>query len=94
MRLTSGTEGLVTIVASVFLFFTISDFPEEVDWLSGEEKAFIKQRLSEDVGDSGHHAKYNARDILGVFKDRECHAPTAHYPCSSSITQPRLLLVG
>ena len=94
MRLKSGTEGLVTIVASVFLFFAISDFPEEVDWLTGEEKAFIKQRLNEDVGDSGHHAKYNVRDILGVFKDREYHAPTTHHPCSPPITQPKLLLVG
>jgi len=67
----SGTEGLITVVASILLYFTISDFPEEVKWLTEEEKAFIKQRLSEDVGDSGHHVKYSIRDILGVFKDRE-----------------------
>lgn len=67
----SGAEGLITVVASVLLYFAISDFPEEVKWLTGEEKAFIKQRLSEDVGDSGHHVKYSIQDILGVFKDRE-----------------------
>ena len=67
----SGTEGLITVVTSVLLYFAISDFPEEVKWLTGEEKAFIKQRLSEDVGDSGHHVKYSIQDILGVFKDRE-----------------------
>ena len=70
--LTSGAEGLITVVASVLLYFTISDFPEEVKWLNEEEKAFIKQRLSEDVGDSGHHVKYGIRNILGVFKDRKC----------------------
>ena len=91
--LTSGTEGLITIVASVFLFFAISDFPEEVDWLTGEEKAFIRQRLSEDVGDSGHHAKYNTRDILGVFKDRECCASTIY--CSVlTLDYPAKIIVG
>lgn len=70
--LTSGAEGLITVVASALLYFIISDFPEDVKWLTGEEKAFIKQRLSEDVGDSGHHVKHGIRDILGVFKDCEC----------------------
>ncbi|KAF9642881.1 hypothetical protein BDM02DRAFT_3105140, partial [Thelephora ganbajun] len=47
-------EGLITVVISVFLYFITSDFPEEVKWLAEEEKAFIKQRFSNDVGDSGH----------------------------------------
>lgn len=62
-------EGLATAVVSIFLYFIISDFPEEVKWLSEEEKAFIKQRLLDDVGDSGHHVKPGIRDVLGVFKD-------------------------
>lgn len=66
-------EGLATAVVSIFLCFIISDFPEEVKWLTEEEKAYIKQRLLDDVGDSGHHAKPGIRDVLGVFKDREYH---------------------
>ena len=76
--LTSGIEGLITVVISVFLYFTISDFPEEAKWLSEEEKVFVKQRLSEDVGNSGHHVKYGIKDVLGVFKDRRC--------CTSAVT--------
>ena len=56
---------------SVFIYFAISDFPEEAKWLTEEEKAFIKQRLTDDVGDSGHHVKYGIQDVLGVFKDRK-----------------------
>jgi hypothetical protein len=64
-----------------------------VNWLTGEEKAFIRQRLSEDVGDSGHHAKYNIWDILGVFKDRECCASTVHYAILTS-GHPAKIIVG
>lgn len=74
MRLTAGAEGLVTTVTSVLLYFIISDFPEEVRWLTQEEKAFVKQRLLDDVGDPGHDAKYGVRDVLGVFKDRKRYA--------------------
>lgn len=42
----------------MLLYFVISSFPEEAKWLNEEEKAFIKQRLLDDVGDSGHHMKY------------------------------------
>jgi hypothetical protein len=56
-------------VVSATLYFGISDFPEEVKWLSSEEKAFVKQRLYEDVGDSNHQAKPSFKDIPGVFKD-------------------------
>ena len=79
MQLTSGAEGLITVAASILFYFVISDFPEEAKWLSGEEKAFIKQRLSEDVGDSGHHVKYSIQDILGVLKDRECWTSAVVY---------------
>jgi len=62
-------EGLLTCVVSAILFFGISDFPEETQWLSDEEKAFVKQRLYEDVGESNHQAKHSFKDVLGVFKD-------------------------
>jgi len=62
-------EGLLTCVVSVLLYFVISDFPEEAKWLSAEEKAFVKLRLQEDVGDSNHNAKVNFNSVLNVLKD-------------------------
>lgn len=61
----------MTCVASVILFFTISDFPEEVTWLSAEEKDFVKARLHADVGQSRRHDPLTLRSVLNVFKDCE-----------------------
>ncbi|EIW60283.1 MFS general substrate transporter [Trametes versicolor FP-101664 SS1] len=62
-------EGLVTCLASIVLYFTISDFPEEVAWLSAEEKEFVKARLYEDVGHSKRHDPLTVKSVLEVFKD-------------------------
>jgi len=62
-------EGLLTCVISFVLFFTISDFPEEVTWLNAEEKEFIKARLHADVGQSRRHDPLTPRGVLNVFKD-------------------------
>jgi len=59
----------MTVVCAVVVFFFASDFPEEAKWLSGDEKAFIKARLAEEMGDSQLIAKTTWRDVLGVFKD-------------------------
>ena len=62
-------EGLLTCVVSVILYFVISDFPEEATWLSVEEKAFVKQRLYNDVGDSKRNIQVGFKDVLNVLKD-------------------------
>jgi len=92
--LTTSIEGLATTVVSIFLYFVISDFPEEAKWLSEEEKAFIEQRLLDDVGDSGHHVKPGIRDVLGVFKDREYHHT---WPPTKILTSPhaaKIIIAG
>ena len=53
------------------MWWLIADFPETVTWLTEEEKAFVKARLEDDVGDSGLTAKHTFGDILSVFKDCE-----------------------
>src|ERR1700744_5829479 len=63
------SEGLMTVVCAFLLSFIVADFPEEVKWLSDDEKAFVKARLAEDVGDSQLDIKTTWRDVLGVFKD-------------------------
>ena len=59
----------MTIGCAIFVFFLAVDFPEEAKWLSDDEKAFVKARLAEDVGDSQLNTTTTWRDVLGVFKD-------------------------
>lgn len=56
---------------SIFLYFLISDFPEDAEWLTQEEKEFVKTRLYEDVGHSKRDESLTLRRILNVFKDCE-----------------------
>lgn len=62
-------EGTLTVVVSLFLYFAIPDFPEEVKWLTQEEKDFVKARLYEDVGHSKRHEPLTVKSVLTVFKD-------------------------
>ncbi|KAI0807684.1 MFS general substrate transporter [Fomes fomentarius] len=62
-------EGALTVVASVILFFTISDFPEEAAWLSQEEKEIVKARLYAEVGPSRRHDQLTLKHVLEVLKD-------------------------
>ena len=59
----------MTIALAFIVFFLISEFPEEAKWLSDDEKAFVKARLAEDMGDSQLDAQYTWRDVIGVLKD-------------------------
>lgn len=65
-------EGTLTCVVSFFLYFTISDFPEDAKWLTEEEKEFVKARLYEDVGHSKRNESLTLRRVLDVFKDCKC----------------------
>ncbi|RDX56433.1 MFS general substrate transporter [Lentinus brumalis] len=62
-------EGTLTCVVSFILYFAIADFPEEVTWLSQDEKDFVKARLYEDVGHSKRHEPLTPKSVLEVFKD-------------------------
>ncbi|KIP10636.1 hypothetical protein PHLGIDRAFT_207855 [Phlebiopsis gigantea 11061_1 CR5-6] len=66
-------EGTLTLVVAFGLFFLISDFPEESNWLTEEEKEFVKARLEDDVGRSGREEKLKLEDILRPFKDYKCY---------------------
>ena len=71
------TEGTLTCLIAFALFFVISDFPEESNWLSEEEKAFVKARLEDDVGDSGKDEKLKLADVLRPFYD--CEPPSVPF---------------
>ncbi|THH30751.1 hypothetical protein EUX98_g3426 [Antrodiella citrinella] len=64
-------EGTLTCVISVMLFFLISDFPEEAKWLTPAEKAFVKKRLREDVGESRRDEKITPGLIWNVLSDHK-----------------------
>lgn len=70
-RLMVLSEGIITCVVAASMYFLIADFPEDVKWLNTEEKAFVKQRLFEDVGDSRIDAKTTFKDVMAVLKDCE-----------------------
>lgn len=65
----SRPEGTLTCVVACILFFFISDFPEEAKWLNDDEKAFVKARLQDDVGQSGREESTKSTDILRPFRD-------------------------
>jgi MFS family permease len=62
-------EGALTCVVSFFFFFLLPNFPEEVKWLTEEERAFVKARLQVDQGKSAAERPIKASDVGRVFKD-------------------------
>lgn len=62
-------EGLLTIVASFFLFFLLPNFPEESKWLTEDERTFVKARLQVEQGKSARDRKMSLSDVGRVFKD-------------------------
>jgi MFS family permease len=62
-------EGLLTVIVSFGLFFLLPNFPEDVKWLTKEERAFVKARLQIDQGNSAAERKITLRDVGRVFKD-------------------------
>ena len=62
-------EGTLTCLVAILFFFLISDFPEEVKWLTPEEKQFVKDRLYADVGHSQSDEKLTFKSTLEVLKD-------------------------
>ncbi|RPA88264.1 MFS general substrate transporter [Ascobolus immersus RN42] len=62
-------EGILTIIAAFISYFAVPDFPEDVNWLTEEEKTVVINRLKSDIGESGRHDPVTLKSILGQFKD-------------------------
>jgi MFS family permease len=62
-------EGLLTIIVSFFFFFLLPNFPEEVKWLTEDERTYVKARLQIDQGKSARERPITIRDVGRVFKD-------------------------
>lgn len=62
-------EGILTCVVSAAFFFFIPDFPEDVKWLSEDERTFVVNRLRSEQGASAADRKTSVKDVANVFKD-------------------------
>jgi MFS family permease len=62
-------EGSLTVLVSVFFFFLLPDFPEDVKWLNEEERAFVSARLRVDQGKAVQDRDITLRDVGNIFKD-------------------------
>jgi MFS family permease len=62
-------EGCLTVVVSIAFFFLLPDFPEDVKWLSEDEKAFVSARLRVDQGRAVQDRNIKLRDVGRIFKD-------------------------
>ncbi|KAJ4294480.1 High-affinity nicotinic acid transporter [Kalmusia sp. IMI 367209] len=62
-------EGVLTMVVSFFFFFLLPNFPEEVKWLTEDERAFVRARLQIDQGKSARERPIKLADVGRVFKD-------------------------
>jgi predicted MFS family arabinose efflux permease len=62
-------EGLLTVIVSFFFFFLLPNFPEEVKWLSEDERAYVKARLQIDQGKSARERPITFKDVVRIFKD-------------------------
>jgi predicted MFS family arabinose efflux permease len=59
----------LTVLVSFAFFFLLPNFPEEVKWLTEEERVFVQARLRIDQGRSARERPIKLRDVGNVFKD-------------------------
>lgn len=64
-----SSEGLATCVISSTLFFFISDFPEDVTWLTPKEKAMMKARIERDSAWKDQDSKMTLSHVVAVLTD-------------------------
>ncbi|SPN96651.1 related to nicotinamide mononucleotide permease [Cephalotrichum gorgonifer] len=62
-------EGALTVFVSFFFYFLLPDFPEQVKWLTEEERTYVSARLRADQGSSAAERETTIRDVWNVLKD-------------------------
>lgn len=62
-------EGALTVFCSFFIFFLLPDFPEQVKWLTEDERTFVSARLRADQGRSAVERPVTIKDAIAVLKD-------------------------
>lgn len=62
------SEGILTCLAAVVFFFLMPGFPEQVSWLTVEERLYIKARLKAEQGDSAIGYGIRLCDVWNTVK--------------------------
>ena len=62
-------EGTMTCVLAIVAFFTVSDFPEDANWLTPEEKLARVEWLAAEQGPTGFESSVAPKDIIKVLSD-------------------------
>ncbi|KAL8674320.1 MAG: hypothetical protein Q9168_001249 [Polycauliona sp. 1 TL-2023] len=62
-------EGVLTCIVALAFVFVIPDFPENVKWLTEEERQYVQLRLRKDQGRSAAERPIGFKDVVKVFKD-------------------------
>lgn len=62
-------EGCLTCVIAGVLYFSISSFPEQVDWLSEDEKNLLLENLRREQGSSAIEEPFSWKAVGGVLTD-------------------------
>ena len=62
-------EGCLTCVIAGVLYFFISSFPEQVDWLSKDEKTLLLEKLRREQGSSAIEEPFSWKAVGGVLAD-------------------------
>lgn len=74
-------EGAFTAGLAFFLYFLITDFPEEARFLDDNERNFLKKKLEVYAGNSGFDIKQTWGDIAKVFKEPALYICACTYFC-------------
>jgi MFS family permease len=70
-------EGILTILIALAAFFLVSDFPQQVSWLTPEEKEFIRVKTSSGESEAG----VTKDDIKSFFLDIKNYLVAIIYFC-------------
>jgi MFS family permease len=62
-------EGSLTFIVGIIFCFTFPSFPEQAEWLTEDERAYIKARLQADQGRNAAERDISFRDVLTVMRD-------------------------
>ncbi|KAK3380355.1 major facilitator superfamily domain-containing protein [Lasiosphaeria ovina] len=62
-------EGSLTFVVGLVFLFTFPSFPEQVTWLSDQEREYVMARLQADQGRNAAERKIRFTDVVAVLRD-------------------------
>lgn len=78
-------EGIATILIGVTAFFFVADFPENSDWLTGDERHFVIDRVSRSRPDSKQ--RITLTDVVHFFRSPTNVLGAVIYFCKFSTRQ-------